>query len=91
MTTRDSMNEFVHQAEQAIHNAEEQLMIVKQQEHYNHTEFTNAQMELEQTNQELENMMNNANSQQKERLHRLQLLLEQTQQKMILDTHARYE
>ncbi|GAA3320284.1 hypothetical protein GCM10020331_030640 [Ectobacillus funiculus] len=54
MTTRDSLNQCIDNAEQALQYAKEQLDRGKQQEHYNMMEYSDAQLQLEQAVMALE-------------------------------------
>lgn len=85
MTTRDSMNAFIEQAEDALQFAREQIEIARQQEHYNETEYTDAQQKLENAHNELDHLMLSANQQQKERLRRMQVQIRQVQNDCVLD------
>lgn len=85
MATRQSVEDHIHRAEQAVHDAEKQLTIAKKQEHYNESEYTKAQMQLEEVSQQLEHLLVSANTQQVDQIHRAHLLVQQTQQHMILN------
>lgn len=85
MTTRASLNEHIERAEQALEIANEQLQEWKKQEHYNFEEYQQAQALLEDTHNNLEQVMLSANAQQKERLRRMLIQIRQVQNDMILD------
>jgi flagellar capping protein FliD len=85
MTTRDSMNAFIDQAEDALQYAREQMEIARRQEHYNQTEYSDAQQKLENAYNELDHLMLSANQQQKERLRRMQVQIRQVQNDFVLD------
>ncbi|WP_458412165.1 YtzC family protein [Schinkia sp. CFF1] len=85
MATRTSVDQFVNQAEEACKYALEQLEIANQQEHYNTTEYTNAQTMLNEAYNDIQKLMLSSNKQQKERLYRMQLQINRIQNDMILD------
>lgn len=85
MTTRASMEDFIYRAEQAVDYANEQLETWKKQEHFNHTEYTKAAGQLEHIYNDLEHLQQFSNSQQKERIARMQQLVRQTQNDLVLD------
>ena len=85
MATRASVDQHITRAEEACKYALEQLEIANQQESYNTTEYTDAQIMLNQAYMELQKMMLSSNKQQKERLYRMQLQINRIQNDMILD------
>jgi len=85
MATRASVEQFINQAEQACKYALEQLEIANQQEHYNTTEYTDAQMMLNEAYNDLQKLMESSSRQQKERLYRMQLQINRIQNDLILD------
>lgn len=85
MATRASVEDHVLKAVTAIEEAEKQLDMAKRQEHFNDVEYSDAQLSLEQIDQQLSEIMNSANQEQKERLYRTQLQVRQMQQHMILN------
>ena len=87
MTTRDSLNQCIDNAEQALQYAKEQLDRGKQQEHYNMMEYSDAQLQLEQAVMALEKMEHNANEQQRERIDRALIQLRNMQHEMITTPH----
>lgn len=84
MATRQSVEEFLQRCEDVIRFAKEQYTEAQKQEHYNITEYTNAQQMLEQTVNDLAHLARSCNTQQREQLHRMRLQLEQLQNEMIL-------
>ncbi|HHY72618.1 MAG TPA: YtzC family protein [Bacillus bacterium] len=85
MATRASVDQFVNRAEEACKYALEQLEIANQQEHYNTTEYTNAQRMLNEAYNDLQKLMLSSNKQQKERLYRMQLQINRIQNDLVLD------
>ncbi|MFT4414913.1 YtzC family protein [Fredinandcohnia humi] len=85
MATRQSVEAFLQRCEDSIRNAQEQMNIARQQEHYNTTEYTDAQMQLEEVTNELAKLSQSCNGQQREQLHRMRLQLQQLQNDMTLD------
>jgi ClpP class serine protease len=94
MTTRASMNDFMNKAETAVDYAHEQLDTWKKQEHYNEDDYNKAQQELENIHNDLDNVMLSGNGEQKERIRRMQILIRQVQNDLVLnqqDLHPFYE
>ena len=87
MATRDSMSELLQRCNEVINYVEQQYEAGRRQEHYNETEYTDAQMQLETIYNELHTMDQSANQQQREELHRMRLLVEQMQNQMTLRLH----
>ncbi|HHW38373.1 MAG TPA: YtzC family protein [Bacillales bacterium] len=85
MATRASVDQHINRAEEACKYALDQLEIANQQEHYNTTEYTDAQMMLNESYVELQKLMLSSDKQQKERLYRMQLQINRIQNDMILD------
>lgn len=85
MATRESVEQHINRAEEACKFALEQLEISNQQESYNTTEYTDAQMMLNLAYTELQKLMLSSNKQQKERLYRMQLQINRIQNDMVLD------
>ncbi|EKN62871.1 Protein of unknown function (DUF2524) [Schinkia azotoformans MEV2011] len=85
MATRASVDQHINRAEEACKYALEQLEVANQQEHYNTTEYIDAQMMLNESYMELQKLMLSSNKQQKERLYRMQLQINRIQNDMILD------
>lgn len=87
MATRDSMNDLIQQCEDAIQYAQEQFQESSVQEQYNNVDYDSALQQLEQSYNDVCKMAHSANSQQRERLHRMRLQIQQFQNKMILNGH----
>lgn len=87
MATRQSVEEYLQKAEDVFRYAKEQFSEAQKQEHYNDTEFTKAQQQLEETYQDLQHLSLSANSQQREQLYRMGLQLQQIQNDMMLQEH----
>lgn len=85
VATRASVDYYIQQAENAIHYAHDQLVEWKKQEHYNQTEYTEAQSQLEAAYNDLQDLMLSANAQQKERIYRIQLQIREAQNDLVLD------
>ncbi|NSL51345.1 DUF2524 family protein [Calidifontibacillus erzurumensis] len=85
MATRASVDQFIQRAEEACKYALEQLEIANQQEHYNTSEYINAQQQLNEVYNDIQKLMESADKQQKERLYRMQLKINRIQNDMILD------
>jgi len=83
MTTRDSMKELHSSSEQILEQAEEQLQLSNRGTFQMNEDYRNAQLELETLSHKIDRMMNSANAQQKEELHRLQLLVNERLNDMI--------
>ncbi|WP_453994303.1 YtzC family protein [Bacillus nitroreducens] len=88
MATRQSVDAFLQRCEDTIQYAEEQITEARKQEHYNTTEYTNAQLQLEEVTNELAKLAQSCNDQQRERLHRMRLQLQQLQNDMTLDVNV---
>ncbi|MDQ0255245.1 chromosome segregation ATPase [Evansella vedderi] len=84
MTEHSHLQSTVEQIQQIMENAEGQLTESKRNESGNAEEFTNAQMQLEEANMELERMIASATNEQRDQLFRLQQRLQHLQNKMIL-------
>ncbi|WP_078379323.1 YtzC family protein [Sutcliffiella halmapala] len=87
MATRDSVEQFIQQFEEAIHNAEVQYSEAQKLEHNNDTEFTMAQKQMEATYNDLMHLSFSCNAQQREQLNRMRLQLQQLQNEMTLLRH----
>lgn len=83
MTTRDSMKELLSSSEKILGQAEEQLELSNRGTFQMNEDYRNAQLELETLSHKIDRMMNSANAQQKEELHRLQLLVNERLNDMI--------
>ncbi|MFX3623697.1 MAG: DUF2524 family protein [Ectobacillus sp.] len=87
MTDRYSLDQCIHDAEQAMQYAREQLETGMKQEHYNHIEYSDAQLQLEQAVISLEKMLDNANAEQRERIDRTLAMMRNLQHQMIITPH----
>jgi len=85
MATRESMDNLIQQCEKAIEYANEQLETSSMQEHYNAGGYTDAMQSLEEAYNDLAKMALSANAQQRERLHRMRLQLQQLQNQMTIN------
>lgn len=85
MATRQSVEEFLQRCEDVLRYGQEQITTARQQEHYNTTEYTDAQMQLEEATIDLAKLAQSCNSQQREQLHRMRLQLQQLQNDLTLD------
>ncbi|MBM7715850.1 YtzC family protein [Siminovitchia sp. FSL H7-0308] len=89
MATRQSIEHFINRCETAIINAEEQYDLGSRQEHHYDIEYSDAMQELEAMLVQLRKISDSANPEQRERLHRVRLKIQQLQNKMILLNHDR--
>ncbi|RFB17876.1 DUF2524 family protein [Bacillus sp. HNG] len=87
MATRQSVEAFMQRCEDSLRNAQEQINTARRQEAYNATEYTDAQMQLEDVTNELAKLAQSCNDQQREQLHRMRLQLQQLQNDMTLDAN----
>ncbi|WP_210364837.1 YtzC family protein [Bacillus sp. REN3] len=87
MATRQSVDQLLQQCEDAIRLAQERYQDASMQEHYNDGDFTNALQTIEDAYNDLAKLALSANAQQRERLHRMRLQLQQVQNNMILLDH----
>lgn len=89
MATRQSIENFIDRCESAILFAEEQYEEGSRQEYYQEEDYSEALQELEAMLVQLHKISDSANDQQRERLHRVRLKIQQLQNKMILLNHDR--
>nr|WP_238941814.1 DUF2524 family protein [Bacillus sp. REN10] len=87
VATRQAVEQFLAQCKETLHLAEEQYKEASTQEHDNDTEFTQSQLMLEQSINELDKLSHSANAEQKEQLRRMKLQIQQMQNQMILLDH----
>ncbi|EEK71102.1 hypothetical protein bcere0007_44310 [Bacillus mycoides] len=87
MAERQSLEEYITQAEQAVEYAKEQLDQGMRQEHYNTMEYSDAQLQLEQAYNDLQTMQQHANDEQREQLNRARMAIRQLQHQMIITPH----
>ncbi|MFA9556198.1 DUF2524 family protein [Evansella sp. AB-rgal1] len=84
MTNSNYLKGAVEEIENIMNVAEEQLSDSKRIKEGNPEEFTNAQLQLEEANMELEKMIASATHEQRDQLIRLQQQVHHLQNKMIL-------
>ncbi|MCP8967517.1 DUF2524 family protein [Ectobacillus ponti] len=87
MTTRQSLEQYINTAEQAIQYAQKQLEEGMRQEHHNQMEYSDAQQQLEQAVIGLENLEHSANEDQRERIERALIQMRHLQHQMIVTLH----
>ncbi|MFD2681665.1 YtzC family protein [Bacillus seohaeanensis] len=87
MATRQSVDECIQKCEDAIRYAQEQYKSGTQQEHYHDQEYTQAMQGVEEAINDVMNLANSANAQQRDQLHRMRLQLQNLQNEMILLDH----
>ncbi len=87
MATRQSVDALIQQCEDALKFASEQYTESSLQQQYNDDNYTQALQQLEGAYNDLAQMAQSANSQQREQLHRMRLQLQQAQNQMILLDH----
>lgn len=89
MATRKSIDECLQRCDNAIQQAQEQYTDGLRQEHYQDLDYTSALQQLEASYNEVCQLANSSNSQQREILHRKRLQLQALQNQMILLNHDR--
>ncbi|MGM9929918.1 MAG: YtzC family protein [Bacillus sp. (in: firmicutes)] len=87
MATRQSVENCLHNCEEAIRLAQEQYTEAAKQEHYNDTHYIESQQLLQTAANELEHMAQSSNDQQRAQLNRMKMQIEQLQHEMILLRH----
>ncbi|KAA0549021.1 DUF2524 family protein [Bacillus sp. BGMRC 2118] len=87
MATRQSVEEYIQMAEDAIKYAEEQFTEAKKQEHYNQEEYTQAQQRLEAAITELGKLAHSGNPQQKEQIDRMRMQIQRVSNEMTIYPH----
>gem|GEM_PF-411922 len=87
MATREAVENCINRCEQAVQSAREQFAEGNRQENYGYYDFSEPLTELEEAYNELCKLAISANSQQRERLHRMRLVIQQLQNEMILQEH----
>ncbi|MDQ0215765.1 coenzyme F420-reducing hydrogenase alpha subunit [Oikeobacillus pervagus] len=90
MATRDSMDQFIQRCEDVFRQAQDQYKEGHLQGHYHDEEYTESMQQLEELYNDLLQLYNSANSQQREMLDRKRFQLQQLQNNMILLDHDRY-
>ncbi|MCD8510689.1 MAG: YtzC family protein [Bacillus sp. (in: Bacteria)] len=86
MVNSNNLENVMEQIQQVLEKAEDQLTESKRNESVNAEAYTNAQLQLEEANMELERMIASATRDQRDELFRLQQQLHQLQNRMILGT-----
>lgn len=86
MTNSSYLKGAIDEIEHVMMNAEEQLAASKKVQPGDPNEFTEAQLQLEAANIELEKILNSATAEQRDQLIRLQQQIHQLQNRMILGT-----
>ncbi|PLR98218.1 YtzC family protein [Bacillus sp. T33-2] len=84
MATRQSVDDLLHRCDLAIQNAEEEYNESSRQEQYNGLDYTDTLQTLEAAYNDLTRLAASCNAEQRDRLHRMRLRLQQTQNRMIL-------
>jgi hypothetical protein len=87
VATRQSVDECIQKCEDAVRYAQEQYKSGTQQEHYHDQEYTQAMQKVEESINDVMNLANSANAQQRDQLHRMRLQLQNLQNEMILLDH----
>lgn len=87
MATRQSVDDYLERGTNAYDYAKQQYEQASKQEHYNDTEFTNAQQMLEDAVNDLNKLSLSSNDQQREQLYRMRIQLQDLQNDMILLRH----
>ncbi|KAB8131485.1 DUF2524 family protein [Gracilibacillus oryzae] len=85
MTTRDSIENLLIEGQHIIQQAEEQLGQSNRNHFVMNEDYRNAHLELEKLAQSINRVMNSANAQQRDQLHRFQLVVNEKLNDMILD------
>ncbi|UOQ48085.1 YtzC family protein [Gracilibacillus caseinilyticus] len=85
MATRDSVENLLIEGQHIIQQAEEQLDMSNRSQFTMNEDYTNAHLELEKLSQSIDRVMKSANPQQREQLHRFQLVVNEKLNDMILD------
>ncbi|QGH36983.1 DUF2524 family protein [Gracilibacillus salitolerans] len=85
MATRDSVENLLIEGQHIIQQAEEQLDMSNRNQFLLNEDYTNAHLELEKLSQSIDRVMASANAQQREQLHRFQLVVNEKLNDMILD------
>jgi hypothetical protein len=75
MTTRDSVENLLIEGQHIIQQAEEQLDQSNRSQFMMNEDYRNAQLELEKLTQSINRVITSANAQQREQLHRFQLVV----------------
>ncbi|HZG70358.1 MAG TPA: YtzC family protein [Chondromyces sp.] len=89
MTTRASIDSFLQRCDNILSQAQEQFTEGHLQGHYHDEEYGEALGSVEEVYNELLQLYNSANSQQREILDRKRFQIQQLQNQMILLNHDR--
>ncbi|MED1741465.1 YtzC family protein [Bacillus swezeyi] len=84
MATRQSVGEHIQRSEDAYEYALSQFETASKQEHFNETEYSDAQLMLEDAVNDLNKLSLFSNEQQREEIYRKRLQLQTLQNNMIL-------
>lgn len=87
MATRQSVTDHMNMCSETLAYAQGQYQNGRMQEHYNDTEYSKAQLMLEDAVNDINKLSLSANDQQKEELYRMRLQLQELQNEMILQRH----
>lgn len=85
MATRASIDAMIQEAHDRLEQAKFELSLANQNGYPMTASYVEAQQGLEQAELEIDKLMNSANHQQKDQLHRLHLQVSQCLNDMILD------
>ncbi|UFT98163.1 YtzC family protein [Radiobacillus kanasensis] len=85
VANRESIDQLISKANQCIDQAEKELDITNRNGFHIDESYTEAQRNLGEIEQEIQNMMNSASHEQRDRLHRIHLRVSQYMNDMILD------
>ena len=87
MATRQSIGNCLENCAEALELAREQYKEASKQEHYNEEHYTESQALLQTAYNELEQLAQSSNDQQREALNRMKIQIEQMQHDMIVLRH----
>lgn len=87
MATRESIDNCLQNCEEVLDIAQQQYEEASRQEHYNDDLYTQSQQLLETAYNELEQLAQSANDQQRQQLARMRIQIEQMQHNMIILRH----
>ncbi|WP_182201808.1 DUF2524 family protein [Paraliobacillus salinarum] len=91
MATRESMDALIDKTEKVISEAKYQLNQANRNGYEINEDYDTAHLELSNLEAEIKKMMDSANHQQKEQLHRLHLQANRYLNDMILDTNQLHD
>lgn len=87
MATRESVHTCLQNCTEALQIAEHQYSEASKQEHYNDDTYIESQQLLQTAINELAQLENSSNEQQREQLNRMKMQIEQMQHNMVLLRH----